>query len=382
MKAIKNFFRQMFSKDNVNTGRQIEVDIAKAICIIGMIFVHTFENFSYVEIGNDVAIYALLRIGNTIFGASLFMFCMGLGMNYTNKNNPNNYIFRGIKLFIIGLLLNFFRAGLLLIIGRIMDPEWVLVKDIIYQIFEVDILFFAGLALILFGLLRKIKTPIWAIVIISVVVSILGTIFNGYDLGNEFLNCLVGLFIGTTGDIAFNTPACFPLCNWFIIVMAGYCFAFALKKVNKKAHFYLVFSSIALVVVSLYVALCIGPKAGYFQEEFRCTYHIATYNALISMCGAVLAYGLFYFVSKVLPKFLLTGATNLARNTLVVYCVQWLIIANATVLVEGYWPDVVFEQYQLVLAALGVLAIAILVAWLFNIILAKSRKAKKETNSI
>lgn len=368
----------MFSKDEANTGRQIEVDIVKTICIIGMVFVHVFENFSYLETGDNFVIYALLRIGNTIFGASLFMFCMGLGMNYTNKKDPKYFIFRGIKLFIIGLLLNFFRAGLLLIIGRIIDPSWVLVKDIIYQIFQVDILFFAGLSLILFGFLRKIKTPVWVIVLISVCMSIIGTIFNGYDLGNEFLNCLVGLFIGTTGDIVFNTPSCFPLCNWFLIVMAGYCFAYALKKVAKKGRFYIVFSGIALVVISLYVALCIGPKVGYFQEDFRCTYHIATYNALVSICGAVFAFGLFYFISKIIPKFLLAGATNLSKNTLVVYCIQWIIIANATILVDGYCPDLELEQYQLVLGALGVLIVSMLLTWLFEIISRKLKHSKKE----
>lgn len=377
MNSLKTFFRQLFSKNEVNTGRQIEIDLAKAICIIGMIFVHTFENFSYVETGNDAWIYILLRIGNTIFGASLFMFCMGLGMNYTKKNVPKNFILRGIKLFIVGLLLNFFRAGLLLIIGRIMDPDLVLVKDIIYQIFQVDILFFAGLSLILFGLLRKIKTPIWAILLISIVMSILGTIFNGYDLGNEFLNCLVGLFIGTTGDIAFNTPSCFPLCNWFVIVVVGYCFAYALKRTTKKEYFYLLVSSISLVAVALYIGFCIRPRVGYFQEEFICTFHIATYDALISICGAILALGLFYFISKILPKFMLNGASNLAKNTLVVYCIQWLIIANATVLVEGYYSDFRFEQYQLALIALLILIISILLAWLIRILIKKIKRNKE-----
>lgn len=381
MNSIKSFLCQLFLKAKINTGRQIEVDLSKAICVIGMIFVHVFENFNYSGIGNDTGVFILLRIGNTIFGASLFMFCMGLGMNYTKKNAPENMMLRGLTLFVIGILLNFFRAGLLLIIGRIMDPSLVLIKDIIYQIFQVDILIFAGLSLILFGALRKIRTPIWVILIVSIAFSIVGTIFNGYDLGNEFLNCLVGLFIGTTGDIAFNTPSCFPLCNWFIIVVVGYLFAEALKRTTNKNYFYLIFSSVALVAVSLYIAFCIGPKIGYFQDEFKCTFHIATYDALISICGAILALGFFYFISRILPKFILSGATSLAKNTLIIYCVQWLIIANATVLMEGYYSEFKFEQYQLVLIALGILIISILLAFLIKAFVNK-RKINKEKTKV
>lgn len=380
VKTVKAFFRNLFSKDETNIGRQIEADLIKAICIIGMIFVHVFENFAYIKTGSDTAIYTLLRVGNTIFGASLFMFCMGLGMNYTKKKSPNDFIFRGIKLFVFGLLLNFFRAGLLLIIGRLMDPSMVLVKDIIYQLFEIDILIFAGLSLILFGLLRKIKTPIWAILLLSVVMSILGTVFHGYDLGNEFLNCLVGLFIGTYADIQFNTASCFPLFNWFIIIVAGYCFAYILKRVTNKNRFYLVFSSIALVVVALYIGFCIGPKVGYFQEDFICTFHIATYDALISICGAVFAFGLFYFISKILPKFLISNAQSLSKLITVVYCIQWLIIGNTTVLVEGYYPDLEFKKYQLALFGLGILIVSILLAILVKKICQKIKNNKKQTN--
>ena len=49
--------------------------------------------------------------------------------------------------------------------------------------------------------------------------------------------------------------------------------------------------------------------------------------------------------SKIIPKFLLAGAINLSKNTLVVYCIQWIIIANATILVDGYCPELELEQY-------------------------------------
>ena len=36
----------VFSKDEVNTGRQVELDIAKGFAILFMIWVHTAETFS------------------------------------------------------------------------------------------------------------------------------------------------------------------------------------------------------------------------------------------------------------------------------------------------------------------------------------------------
>ena len=376
---MKKFFKEMFSRDEINTGRQIEIDIARAICIIGMLLVHAFEQLPNIEGSGGAGEFFLMRIGNTIFGATLFMFCMGVGISYTRKNTPTLIVLRGLTIFIIGFVLNFLRAVLGMLIANAVTPGTYSTNILIIELLQNDILVFAGLAMMLFGLLKKLRIPGWGILVISVVMSILGTIFKGYDLQNVYGNCIVGWFIGTIyPGIQFNTTSFFPLCNWFILVAAGYCFAWILKRVEKKGRFYMVFSSISAICIGLYIGLCVGPKVGFFSENFICTYHIATYDALISLCGAIFAYGLFYGLSHILPKIVLKGATTLSKYINTVYCIQWLVYGNLTIIYSVCAPNVNFEAWQIVLYGLGVLVFCILVAWLYKGVIMKHIKKPKE----
>ena len=69
----------LFSYEKVNTGRQVELDIAKALSIIFMVFLHTMwvmMNYKY----SFSPIYEF-TVGNILgrpYAAPIFMFCMAL----------------------------------------------------------------------------------------------------------------------------------------------------------------------------------------------------------------------------------------------------------------------------------------------------------------
>ena len=69
----------VFSKDEVNTGRQIELDIAKGFAILFMIWVHTAETFSA---GTGLGYEIVDNFLGGPFAAPVFMVCMGIGMRY------------------------------------------------------------------------------------------------------------------------------------------------------------------------------------------------------------------------------------------------------------------------------------------------------------
>ena len=376
---MKKFFKEMFSREPLNIGRQIEVDIAKAICIIGMIFVHAFEEIPYIVGSGGTGEFILMRVGNTIFGATLFMFCMGVGMSYTKKNSPNLIMIRGVTIFAVGLFLNFFRSVLGSLIANAVHPGSYSTFNIFGQLLSNDILFFAGLAMILFGLLKKLKIPGWGILLISVAMSVLGTIFKGLQLENFYANVIVGWFIGTVYPN--GTTSYFPLLNWFMLVAAGYCFAWILKRISKKGRFYMVFSTISAIFIGLYIGLSVGPKFGYFQKSFTCTFHITTLDACVSMCGAIFAYGLFYGLSHILPNLVLKGATTMSKYINTIYCIQWLIYGNLKTIFQVCTPDLVFEPWKLVLIAVGILVFSVSVAWLYKGVILKSFKKDKEVHA-
>ena len=375
---MKEFFSKIFSREEVNTGRQIEVDIAKAICIIGMIFVHAFEQVPMIEGSGGVGEFVLLRILNTLFGATTFMFCMGLGISYTRKNEPNTIIFRGFVIFVIGAILNFLRFALPILITMIFNPDIYTVDDVIISIMENDILYFAGLAMMLLGLLKKLKTPLWGMLLIAVAMSIAGTFLQDYNVDNLPLNLFLGWFVGMVDSTGLDTSSYFPLFNWFIMVVAGYAFAAVLKRVKDKNKFYLVFSLVGLIIVAIYCAIGIPFGIGVFGESFICTYHIRIYDALVSVFGAVAVFGMYFALSKILPQFLLNGASALSKYINTVYCIQWIIYGDITVIFEVCAPDFVFDAIYVVLIAIGVIVISTTLAWLYKSVLPRVREKNKQ----
>ena len=64
----------------VNTGRQKELDIAKALAIIFMIFCHVIVFASFSNISITLGFEMILNQTAAIIAAPVFMFCMGIGL--------------------------------------------------------------------------------------------------------------------------------------------------------------------------------------------------------------------------------------------------------------------------------------------------------------
>ena len=80
--SAKVFGNGVFSTSEVNTGRQVELDIAKGFAILFMVWVHTTETFgNYQGIGNVIVEHFL----GGPFAAPVFMVCMGIGMCYAKR---------------------------------------------------------------------------------------------------------------------------------------------------------------------------------------------------------------------------------------------------------------------------------------------------------
>lgn len=95
---------KLFANQKVNTGRQIEWDFSKVFAIILMITTHYFAfcSFGSVDYGKITDIGFIL----TQCSAPIFMFAMGIGMAYTRHDSPREFIVRGIKLLMLGLIVN------------------------------------------------------------------------------------------------------------------------------------------------------------------------------------------------------------------------------------------------------------------------------------
>ncbi|WP_458404220.1 heparan-alpha-glucosaminide N-acetyltransferase domain-containing protein [Methanobrevibacter sp.] len=99
----------LFLNKKVNTGRQMELDIAKAFSIIFMIFLHVLMVVGGFE--NTVSPTYNFIIGQVLgrpCAAPVFMFCMGVGIIYSRHSQWDSMIKRGVKLYLLGILVNIF----------------------------------------------------------------------------------------------------------------------------------------------------------------------------------------------------------------------------------------------------------------------------------
>ncbi len=203
---------RFFSNEKVNTGRQPELDLLKALCVVGMIFVHVL-----LDLSENAMPTVLDDYGTELFGAATFMICMGIGMGYMRNQTPKAYLMRGFSLLTIGQFLNIVRNSIPNLIAWWATGKQFFIANAML-ILQSDILSFAGLAFLLMALFKKCGLKKEVILGISVVMSFFALAAWHYvpSPSNYLASQLLGYFIITDAE------AYFPLLCYFIFVAFGY----------------------------------------------------------------------------------------------------------------------------------------------------------------
>jgi len=231
---------KLFSNIDVNKGSQIEWDYAKVFAIFAMIFVHflAFCTFSKIDYGYLEEYLFIL----TQSSAPIFMFAMGIGMVYTRHDFPNEFVVRGIKLLMLGLVINtmYFLSNY---------SAGVPLEYSLLSFLANDILQFAGITFIAVAIFKKLNLSHTQILLIAILLSLIVSYPPDITLQNMYLNQLLGNFIETVGQ---NIVSCFPFFNWFIIPAAGMLFGSDLIRCNDKDELYkliLRYTSITTIIL-------------------------------------------------------------------------------------------------------------------------------------
>lgn len=206
----------LLSRDRVNTGRQPEIDILKAFCIGWMILLHTQECCAETEnLAFVVSDYAC-----TFTGAAAFMICMGLGVRYSRRQSPKEWLNRGWELLTVGQLLNLCRNALPNLIAWWLSGKQFFIANALLVI-QADILSFAGLAYLLLAGLRVLRLPDGGVLGLGIALNLASALLYSamkYP-ENYLLSQLMGYFVVT------NAESYFPLCSYYVFVAFGYCWA-------------------------------------------------------------------------------------------------------------------------------------------------------------
>lgn len=348
----------LFSKEEINTTRQWSFDAAKFVAILFMVLVHTFIYVYGEENMNYGFQYRLNNIYGGVFAAPVFMFCMGVGVAYSRRSDSKTMFIRGVKLLLVGYLLNMVRSlpQLLLWLQGYGNEHY---ESFLEELAIFDILQFAGIAFFLFSLLHWLKASPNVVLLTGIALSIFGTYVRSVDMGSSTLNLLCYSFVGIHVG---NIWTSFPLANWFIFVATGYWFGKLIRRCNDLDRFYALLMPSAGFIFSASIAFMTTHSVGMFTEnndDFF--YYLTTIDSLVCIMGAFVVIGIGHFVMPHEPQRIKNIVKQVSTDVTRIYLIHWMFISYliSGLLMGVFGIDV--NKFLLIIIALVILYIS---AWL------------------
>ena len=291
-------------------------DLLKGFAVFLIVPVHMLETFIDSPGRESLLGKMLLFLGGP-FGVPVFMIVMGYFMARNKKTLIQN-LWRGIKVFLVGFLLNIgLNFNLLL---KIKFAGWQ--YNPLEYIFGVDIFYLAGLSLIVLALIKTIKKGSVLIVSILAFSILAGTEFMNDHLLSTERNYILPFIAGE------YSWGYFPLFPWLAYPLVG--FAFYLLE-GKIKEIFLAKKWMPLSIFSvLFLAVILFSKSGYaITVDLSSYYHHTFWFALWALAVVVLWV---FLLRAFISKYPLTVIGNfyiwLGKNITVFYIIQWLIIGN------------------------------------------------------
>lgn len=322
------FGDSVFTANEVNTGRQIELDIAKGFAILFMVWVHTTEPFgNYQGFGN-----AIVEILGGPFAAPVFMVCMGIGMCFAKKAEPKDLAKRGVGLLFVGLLLNLFRYVIPLLIAYAATGETLFLYTFPF-LFGVDVMQFAGFAFLFFALAKRFNWSDKTLAVIAILSSIVGMLLKEASTGLVYVDQFIGYIWGNE-----NAETYFPFLNWIIFPIFGYLFGKLLIRCANKSDFYRKVAPICGVIGLSYIVFAYIFGFGMYGENGY-YYFLGTVDAIAVIMLVIGIFGFCFILTKLKETAPIRALQNMSGNINTVYCIQWTLIGSIGILLSGFFPE-------------------------------------------
>ena len=313
--------KKYFADEDINTGRQGEIDFLKAFLIIGMIFTHVYEDCFVTEGFVSQVICEYLCV---IIGAASFMFCMGFGMQYSRRVNPKNLALRGMSLLGIGQLLNLGRNFLPNFIAyAVTGGKWFLGQQ--FLVLQADILTFAGVTFFVMALLLHLKFTPGRILAVSAVLNIVCTILC-YTMPRPSCYLMqqnLAFFVITDAECYF------PFLAYFFFVAFGYYAGSWYRRIRDKDQVCSLIFRVVVPVCAVYylirffVPIPILPEVSSDLQYILQPFPDAVATSFVSVILLALLYKLEKHVFHgITPR----AITSISRNVNRYYCTSYMFI--------------------------------------------------------
>lgn len=300
------------SQDKPNRTRQAELDFAKCIAL----FLMTACHCGMYLLNEETAVTLFFELLGGEFAAPVFMVCMGIGTVFSKNNQPRQLIDRGVRILLAGYLLNIIRGVIPELILSFIDESKSLF-GISMCFFVVDILQFAGLALIMLGLFKKWKVePVYQFML-ALLMAGLGDILAEISTGNDLLDAVCALIWGT------NKLSLFPLLNWFIYPAAGVLFGEVLMHCSDKTKLYKRLLPIGLLGVAMSYYLLFTDPHYYSHDNY---YVMGIKNVIFGLCYPMLLFSVCHFITLKNKLGESRFVAYSSKNLNAIYCISWVVL--------------------------------------------------------
>ena len=332
--------------EKVNTGRQPEIDMTKAVIIILMIVVHSFQGF----LQNSGFLTNAIYNTGYINGAAAFMICMGIGMRYSRRQDPKDTALRGIALLTVGQLLNLLRTGFQGLIAFLATGEQTFVPFIL-DTFQSDIMTFAGLAFLLMALLKKLKLRDgWILAIGAAMNCLTLLLFSTAEVTEEFLpRRFLNLFI-KTGD------SLFPLGSYFFFVTVGYMIGGIYPRIADKRRLANRVLLVCVPAAAIYLVLRMTVPVPLTPEFDPQSEPDLGLDAVSSCMNAFIIMAVLYHICRLTGGKVPAFMAHLSQNINRYYCVSDVLLGISLVVLLAC--GAVFQnQWAVLLISISVTAV-------------------------
>ena len=260
--------------DSVNKVTRINsLDLARGAAVFFMILVHVLETYGRDDVYDHLGGKIVEFFGGAP-AAPVFMFIMGFFLVYPSDKGLKAGVIRGLKIMALGYLLSFMRYNLPEALGITSYPYEF---DLFSFVWEIDILPFAGFAMILLALIRRyIPSPkMWILMaaVISAASPLLWGISSGIAPVDWFLNFLWGTY----------EEVYFPVFPWLTFPLLGMAFRNYCR--IEEGRIVITRKTTILGILVLIAGICITLTNIPFHYG---DYYRSGPGAMIWMCGFVL----------------------------------------------------------------------------------------------
>jgi uncharacterized membrane protein len=309
--------------------RLLSIDLARGLAVFFMIAVHTLEVFASQEVKNSVFGQIIEFLGGPP-AAPVFMTLMGFSFIYSRKSELKPRLLRGFKIFLSGYILNILRGVIPFTLSTQLEMDiaktFPLEKLNAYTILTtVDILQFAGVALIIMALIQEFKINKYVILFSAFLISMLSPFLCGFNINIPVIDQIFELFWGDQpiGFSFIDNKIAFPIFPWLSFPLLGMFLGDTIKNTNNQNRTFKHFGIGGIVVLLIGIAISYNNIEYHFND-----YYHSRQGAMLFMCGFVVFW--IYITKIAIDKLPMNKLFELlfkwSNGVTNIYFIQWIII--------------------------------------------------------